>query len=297
MGGLIACGAIWRYLLSDQSTIQQTRHALTSVVYYIFLPALVLLVMWQAPLGLQTLKISFVAIAGIITSVIAMSYICSICNISPTTKGAAILAAAFPNATYLGLPVLEATLGPEGRYIAIQYDLFACMPLLFSLGLFVAAKYGTQTGQAAFSFWKVPAVWAALVAVVFNISNVDSPLMLTDWLKLLANGVVPLMLISLGLSLSIKKEYLHEIRSVAPVLFVKLVLMPTVVLVLAVAISIEGKAFYGVVLEAAMPSMVLGIVFCDRFGLNTNIYAAAVTLTTILSFATLELWYVIAGYI
>jgi predicted permease len=40
-----------------------------------------------------------------------------------------------------------------------------------------------------------------------------------------------------------------------------------------------------------MPSMVLGIVFCDRYGLDTALYAAAVTVTTALSLITLPFWY------
>lgn len=294
MGGLVACGIVWRYLLPEHHSVEQTRHTLTSLVYYLFLPALVLLVMWQAPLGIQTFKISLVAMTGVISAAIVVSMICSVCNISPTTKGAAILAASFPNATYLGLPVLEATLGPEGRPIAIQYDLFACMPLLFSLGIWIAARHGTQTQNSNFSIWKVPAVWSVVVAVILNLQEISPPSLLKDWLQLLANGVVPLMLISLGLSLNIKREYLREMRSIAPVILVKLLFMPAVVLGLAMALAIPGKVFYGVVLEAAMPSMVIGIVFCDRFGLNTHIYAAAVTITTLLSFITLQLWYTIA---
>jgi predicted permease len=43
-------------------------------------------------------------------------------------------------------------------------------------------------------------------------------------------------------------------------------------------------------MEAAMPSMVIGIVLCDRYGLDTGLYAAAVTLTTLLSLFTLPVW-------
>jgi predicted permease len=295
MGGLVACGVIWRYLLPEHHSVQQTRHTLTSLVYYLFLPALVLLVMWQAPLGLQTAKISIIAMSGVIASVIVISFICSLCRISPGTRGAAILAASFPNATYLGLPVLEATLGPEGRPIAIQYDLFACLPLLFSLGIWIAIKHGQVKENRGFSLWKVPAIWAALVAVTLNLSHIVPPVIFRDWLQLLANGVVPLMLISLGLSLNLKREYLGEIRSVAPVILVKLLIMPAVVFGIALLLGVPEKVFYGVVLEAAMPSMVIGIVFCDRFGLNTHIYAAAVTITTLLSFISLQLWYTLAA--
>lgn len=45
------------------------------------------------------------------------------------------------------------------------------------------------------------------------------------------------------------------------------------------------------VMEMAMPSMVLGIVFCDRYRLDSALYAMAVTLTTLLSLFTLPFWY------
>ncbi|MDP3933394.1 MAG: AEC family transporter, partial [Methylococcaceae bacterium] len=45
------------------------------------------------------------------------------------------------------------------------------------------------------------------------------------------------------------------------------------------------------VLDIAMPSMVLGIVFCDRYYLDSSLYAMAVTVTTALSLITLPLWH------
>jgi len=44
-----------------------------------------------------------------------------------------------------------------------------------------------------------------------------------------------------------------------------------------------------------MPSMVLGIVICDRFNLDTSLYAAAVTVTTAMSLLTLPLWHAWVG--
>jgi predicted permease len=40
-----------------------------------------------------------------------------------------------------------------------------------------------------------------------------------------------------------------------------------------------------------MPSMVLGIVICDRYRLDTALYAMVVTLTTALSLVTLPAWF------
>ena len=43
--------------------------------------------------------------------------------------------------------------------------------------------------------------------------------------------------------------------------------------------------------EAAMPCMVLGLVICDRFKLDTALYASVVTFTTALSMISLPVWF------
>jgi len=44
-------------------------------------------------------------------------------------------------------------------------------------------------------------------------------------------------------------------------------------------------------LDMAMPSMVLGVVLCDRYRLDSSLYAAAVTVTTGLSLLSLPFWF------
>lgn len=292
MAALILCGVLWRMLNPGDLDSGAVRTALTGLVYYIFLPALVLLVLWQAQLGVSSIKIAVVAACAVLSSLLLTQWLCGICGMDLPTKGAVMLAAAFPNATYLGLPVLEATLGQEARSIAIQFDLFACTPLLLTVGIWIAAKHGHITQRVSWSgIFKVPAVWAAILAICLNILTIPLAPAIFSWLQTLANGVVPLMLISLGLSLSVDRKLLPAMRSLLPVVGVQLAAMPAVAMGIALLLGLRGLNYQAVVLEAAMPSMVLGLVFCDRFGLNTAIYAAAVTVTTILSFFSLSLWY------
>ncbi|MDH5446308.1 MAG: AEC family transporter [Gammaproteobacteria bacterium] len=293
MGALILCGVVWRYARPGGLDAVSTRTALTGLVYYLLLPALVLMVLWQAPLGTDSFKIAFVASVSILVSLVLMHGLCNACDMDRPTRGAAILAAAFPNATYLGLPVLEATLGDASRSMVIQYDLFANTPLLLTIGVWIAMRNGNQ-GQKNLNFndlLKIPALWAATLAVVLNLSDVPMPGGIKTWLQTLANGVIPLMLISLGLSLYIKQEHLKQMRSIIPVLGVKLFFMPVVAMVLATALGMQGMVKQVVILEAAMPSMVIGIMLCDRYGLNSVVYAASVTVSTALSFITLGIWF------
>ena len=293
MAALVLCGVVWRLATPGGQDAVAMRTALTSLVYYLLLPALVLLVLWDAPLGADSFKIALVAASGILASLLVVGWICRLCGMSQGTKGAVMLAASFPNATYLGLPVLIATLGTPARSIAIQYDLFACMPLLLTVGIWVASKYGSHPQQQTSlqGVFKVPALWAAGLAVVLNLSDTSMPEGLSTWLKTLSNGVVPLMLISLGLSLKITREQLKVVRALIPALGIKLFFMPLVAFGLAMMLDMQGMLFKAVVLEAAMPSMVIGLLLCDRYGLDSSLYAAIVTVSTVLSFFTLGIWF------
>ena len=297
MALLIGCGLAWRQLAPGGLDHGQVRRSLTSLVYYLFLPALVLDVLWRANLGQTTLYIALAAAWGILFGSAAMWLSCRLCRTEPGNAGAIILATAFPNATYMGLPVLESLFGPWGGGVAIQYDLFACTPLLFTLGIYLAVHFGAGDGkalarnQAIGELVKIPAIWAALVAVLCNGAGFDQPPLIHETLQLMARAVVPLMLIAIGLSLQWQRQNLHLLPAVVPVLLFRLILIPFAVWLLVRWLPLEPRLVSALVLEAGMPSMVIGLVLCDRFNLNINLYALAVTLTTGLSLITLPLWY------
>jgi predicted permease len=296
MTGLILCGIGWRWLEPAGLAPVQTRKVLTSLVYYLLLPALVLSVLWEAELGDTTVLIALSAAFAVFTGFLLSSLVCRVCKARPAVRGAVILAAAFPNVTYLGLPVLEATFGPWARGVAIQFDLFACTPLLFTLGVVIAARYGTAAVGAhkhnmTRELLRIPALWAAFLAVSLNLLELEMHSLLAGVLGMLERGVVPLMLISLGLSLEWNKAQWGKLPTVVPVLLLRLLLIPALVALFASATGLSGELRAAVVMEAAMPSMVLGIVFCDRYGLDVGLYATTVTVTTVLSLVTLPLWY------
>lgn len=299
MAALIACGIAWRVTKPFGLDADTCRHTLTTVVYALLLPALVLDVLWQSPLGWDSGRLAMVAASGVLAATVLAWLAYRIGGTAPPIAGALILAAAFPNATYMGLPVLEQLLGPWARSVAIQYDLFACTPLLLTLGILIAQRYGQQGPQEPMvrGLLRVPPLWAAVAAVALNVAGVPQPQWLDGLLGMLGGPVVPLMLISLGMGLQWSAWRPHYAGLLLPVLIIQLILAPLAVLGLGRGLGLEGGVLQGAVLEAAMPSMVLGIVLCDRYGLNVGIYAIAVTLSTALSLITIPLWFNwISGY-
>jgi len=298
MAGLIICGVIWRKFKPAGLRPAETRRVLTTLVYYLLLPALVLSVLWRTDIGTNSFQIAGLAALGVLLGMALALFTCRMCRNRRAETGAIILAIAFPNATYLGLPVLEATFGPENtlwsRSIAIQYDLFACTPLLFTVGILLASRFGSSDQESPAWYRelvRIPALWAAIVALILNLSKVPMPDIAKGFLSLLDRGVVPLMLFSIGLSLQWSRDRWRTLPSLIPVVVFSLFLIPLVIYHAAGLIGMTGQLRAAVVMEAAMPSMVFGIVLCDRFNLDSTLYAAAVTVTTALSMVTLPIWH------
>jgi len=292
---LITAGALWRWLKPFGLAPDTVRRTLSAVVYNLLLPALVLGALWRTPLSIDMLRVSLVAFVDVLVGLALAWAWCRLCRLDNASTGALLLASAFGNVTYLGLPVLEASLGTWARAVAVQYDLFGTTLLLFTVGLLVARRYGSGgTGESPLTTLVTsPPLWAAIVAVGLNAGQVPLPSWLAVLLDRLASGVAPLMLLVVGLSLIFQRGMIRQLPSLLPVTVIQLLIMPLVIWGLATVIGIGGEWRTAVVLEAAMPAMVLGIVLSERYGLDTGRYAQAVTVTTLISMLTLPAWFVV----
>lgn len=293
MSLLIACGAFWNRFAPTHIPALAHRRALTDLVFYILLPAMVLDVIWRAPLNSSSLQISFLATSGIVIGLISMWIVLRWLDASRQQTGALLLAAAFPNTIYLGLPVLDQALGSYTRATVLQYDLFACTPILLSFGMLLAQHYGDNHVKVhpLRALLRIPPLWAVTIGMGLNLAGIKQPEALDSSLTLMAGGVVPLMLIVLGMSIRWHSLRLRFMKLLIPVVVIALILTPFFLLGLSHVIGLNADLITPVVLICAMPTMVFGIVISERYGLDSELYAAAVTLTTICSLVTLPLWF------
>jgi predicted permease len=293
MAAIIAIGVIWQRIAPTHIPVLSHRRALTDLVFYILLPALVLDVMWKAPLNIDSIKVSLTALSALFSSLALMWLIVHFLNISNPQKGALLIAATFPNATYLGLPVTAQALGDWSQAIVLKFDLFACTPLVLTLGVLIAHRFGDNDVELHpfLALLKVPPLWALLLAILLNITNIPQPAVMHNALDILGGGVVPLMLIALGMSIrwdTIKLKYLPLLL---PVCLIALLIAPLAALTTASILDLPAPTLTTAVILAAMPTMIFGIVICERYRLDSGLYAAAVFLTTVLSVGTLTIWF------
>jgi hypothetical protein len=299
MVAIIIAGIIWRLVLGSKSA-DNIRSNLALAVYNIFLPALVLHVLWQAPVDANTLRIPLVSALSVLLSMLAAFLVYGngfiVRKFIPSkpnrATGALLLAAAFGNFSYLGLPVLTQTFGSWSQMVAIQFDLLASTPLLFTVGIMLARYYGSSGSGShpVFALFQVPAFWAAVTGLLLSAGHMPMPSWLDQSLAVLGAAVVPLMLLSVGMALRWQSGWAVRIPILFPVIIIQLLLMPLIAWAACIGVGMPERLLPPAVIEGAMPTMVLGLVICDRFKLDVAIYAGAVTLTTVLSMLTLPLW-------
>jgi predicted permease len=114
-----------------------------------------------------------------------------------------------------------------------------------------------------------------------------------DWLEIVASMTVPLVMISLGLTLS-SRGFKGRLTAIGVAGAVKLLVLPEVAVVAALALGAPGASRL-VMLQAGMPSMMLTLIIGERFGLDTDFTASAILATTVACIVTIPLVQMLVG--
>lgn len=274
---------------------REDAHPINRVIIYAGLPAMIFRAVHGAELGPDLALVAAVAWGVFAVSALLAWSLTRALRLPRPVAGGFILAAALGNTGYIGYPITSALLGETGLVRAIFYDVFGTVGALLLVGLFVAERFGDAEEnrvnplREALTF---PAVIALFVGLMLR--AVAVPELVSNGIDALANLVVPLIMISVGVSL--RPGAIRE--QAGPLAFLtalRLVLAPLVAFGIGSVLLGDRDALRVVVLEAGMPSMMLTLVIGERFGLDTDFIAAAIMVTTVACIASIPVMQVIAG--
>ena len=100
------------------------------------------------------------------------------------------------NTGYLGYPIALFAFGFTGLSIAVIYDNIQSL-FLYSIGIFLI--HHKNEWKEAF---KVPLIWAVIVGLLFNLSKIQVPFVLSKTLEMIGLITIPLALMVLGYKLT-----------------------------------------------------------------------------------------------
>jgi len=284
--GLVGVGWVLRVtgLLASEDA-----RPIHTMIIYVGLPALVFQAVHPARLSTEFAVIAAVAWLVFATSALIAWVASYLLRLPRPVAGGFIIAASLGNTGYIGYPVSQAMLGDEGLVRAVFYDVFGTVGALLLVGLLIAQRFGSREGHAVNPVREVlrfPAVIA--LAVAFALRPFAIPEVVSSGLDSLASLVVPLIMISVGLTLEMRGLAKHSV-ALSVLGFIRLLVAPVVAVVVGSLVLLDAEAVRLVALEAGMPTMMLSIVIGARFGLDIEFLTSAVVFTTVAAVVSIPL--------
>jgi hypothetical protein len=283
--GYVALGVVLRVtkLLSPEDA-----RPLNTLLIYVALPALVFVTVKSAQVGWELAAIPVLAWALAIAGAVLAWGLSRWLGLAGATAGAFILTAAFGNTGYIGYPLASALLGDAGLLRAIFYDIFGNTAAVVTIGALVASRFGDHDLKVnpLREIVTFPPFIALGLALVLRSVAVPVPVM--DWLDVLGTLVVPLIMVSVGLSLKPAKLKEH-LPAASLIAAVKLVVLPLLAWAAGSVLLRDDASLRVLVLEAGVPTMMLTLVIGMRFKLDTDLIASAIVVTALASIVTVPL--------
>jgi len=292
LGAIALLGSALQRLFPDWN-IEDFRKSINRLVLHVLLPALIFKVIYTSDLAGVLYQVPLAAGAGMVACLAAGWLVLRWLPLARPAKGALILACAFGNVTYLGLPVLQG-LQPQAATdmakVAILCEVTVA-PLNLIVGSLLAMRFSDATGlglrQSLGQVVRLPPLWTLVAALACKFLAVPVPAFVLHGAGVLGGAVSGLMILSLGMALRFQR--LERPLPFAAVSGVKLLVSPLVVFWAARLLDMKAPYLEAVTLEGAMPSQLLTLVVADRFQLDSRLLARAIVINTALAFATIPL--------
>ncbi len=296
LGLLVAAGAFWPRIFADaQPDVLRTQ--LNRVVMYVFYPCILFAVASTTPITVNLLSVPLLVGIGTLCSG-ALLYLLFYRspvgkNLSDPTRAVLVIGGMWGNTFNVGAPVLIFFFGRDATRYAIYNDVVMTMPLVWSLGVWIATRLGShECGVSYPSVWRVlvtmPPLWAfALGFASQQLGLTYAPLVTAA--QFVGQATIPVVMFVLGLTIPWRN--LTPRPEILTAAMVKLLVMPVIVWLAAGALfppmAHMGEAQYASVVEAATPAMMTTLLLADRFKLDSATAGLMVGWTTLLFWLSL----------
>ncbi len=192
----------------------------------------------------------------------------------------------FPNNGNMGLPICLFAIGQEGLALALAP--FMVMVLAqFTLGLFIVAPQEGSKWRRSWNIIRHPIIISMLVSLLLLTHYITLPRWLNNTVDVMGGFAIPLMMITLGVSLARFRLTLWPKTLFFSVL--RVVGGAAIGVLVCRWLNITGNEAVVITLQMAMPMAVMNYVIALEYDRKADEVAAMVLMSTLVGFAFLPL--------
>ena len=253
------------YLLKGTGVLsKRDADTIRKLVFNVCLPCMAFQAMRSS-----TLDSTFILIAVVVVVLHVLGYL--IFRFSNKSLGEVVFAGWAGNTAFMGYPIVESLLGPEGLSRAVVFDQANTIMIIL-----VWLQKGIKSILS-------PPLLGAIFGILLKRVQIPVPFM--DAVSMLAKATSPLAMIYTGCILTL--EWDHR---VLPALLVKFFLLPATACALSKLMGLPLIDHQVVVLQSSMPTMVVSTIYGEQLGLDTAFLSKTVVLSTLLYPLSFVLW-------
>lgn len=212
---------------------------------------------------------------------------------SVKTRQTLILVLAFGNITYLGIPVLVNTMGPQAMGSAVILTSIYLF-WMFSLALIlieVAGEGKLHLQSILIKLVTNPLLIAVILGILASMLKLSPQSSFMKSLDMIAQSVTAVVLLSLGIFMGSQKiGSLKEWLPVFGLAMLIMVVFPGIFYLLIRGGSLPKMELTCSILDAAMPMGLTAYALTQQYGLNAKLAGRLVLLSTFLSMFILPAW-------
>jgi hypothetical protein len=269
---------------------------LMQFAYFVAMPALVFLTVAKEPLA-SLLEWRFLAAFGG-GSLICFAAVLLIARgvLHASLGKSAMLGAvvSMTNTGFVALPILRALQGQHGVLAAAVATVFVGAIMFPALVILLEIDRQTDSRKMRASalarqIGTNPVILATVLGLVWSVDGLTLPAPVASYLGILGEALTPCALFAIGLDLSIG-ELRGHLNRYALLAALKLLAMPFVVYGLCVATGLNRTFTIAAVICAAVPTAKSAYVLASEYDVEKKSTGAAISMTTLLSIATLLAW-------
>ncbi len=285
---------------------------ISNLVLYIAQPALVFLA-YVRPYDKEILINSayVLLISVLMHTVFAFTAIITFKRAEDSARRMLRFATVFSNAAFMGIPLIEATVGSEATIYATVYNITFNI-FLWSLGVYFCTSKRDMDrdgdvdtkkerlsfiGKALTKAFLHPVTIAAFLGIIFFIFPIDDkiPAVISESLVMLKNLVAPLAMVVIGLRLadidfkSFFKDFYMYVFLALRHFILPIVTVLILALLKLIGVPISETVFVVLVIMAATPAATSATMFAEMYGCDAPYVSKLVAASTILSIASMPL--------
>lgn len=274
-------------------------NTLSKLIFYVFAPCFIFVYLYKTNIPLEMMKVMIIAFMILGANMLIAAFVSRIRGYSEGMKNAFANSIIFYNSANIGIPLITLVFSSEPFVINretpyLNIALAAQIMVLtvqnistYTIGFMNAGKANTQWKDTFIKVFKMPAIYAIVLAFIFKALPYDfKSFPLWSSLNYASNAMVSVSLIALGVQLSRTHIKLSN-TEVYLSSFIRLLIGPILAIIFIHLFQMEGIIAQVIMISSSVPTAVNSALIAVEYNNHPDFASQAVMVSTLLSAVSL----------